>query len=314
MSTFIHNFWLAFPLFFLVALGYFFTKVKLVAPAMGAALSKFSFTVSLPCLLFKLMSGIGSLPSPDWKIVIAFFGSCFLVFFIGRVFSKRIFQLNGEDQTIFGMAGVFSNNVQLGVPISVALLGNEAMPSIAVIFSLNAFLMWVLVTVAIEMSRSKSPQIGKTIVEGIIRTLKNPIIVGIILGGMWSLTSFALPDPLQKGVDLMAGAASPLALFAVGVGLTQYSVKSGLKLSASISVLKLAVQPLIVFFLAQLLDLDWQATRAACLLACLPVGVNVYIMAQEFNALKAVAANSLLITTALSTVTLPLIMTCFGLL
>lgn len=54
--------------------------------------------------------------------------------------------------------------------------------------------------------------------------------------------------------------------------------------------------------------------QATCLLACLPVGVNVYIMAQEFKVMQGATANSLLVTTALAAVTMPLIMSCFGLL
>lgn len=46
------------------------------------------------------------------------------------------------------MAGVFSNNIQLGVPIAISLLGKGSLPSIAVIFSLNGFLMWTLATIA----------------------------------------------------------------------------------------------------------------------------------------------------------------------
>lgn len=52
------------------------------------------------------------------------------------------------------MAGVFSNNIQLGVPIAISLLGKGSLPSIAVIFSLNGFLMWTLATIAIELGRN----------------------------------------------------------------------------------------------------------------------------------------------------------------
>lgn len=52
------------------------------------------------------------------------------------------------------MAGVFSNNIQLGVLIAISLLGKGSLPSIAVIFSLNGFLMWTLATIAIELGRN----------------------------------------------------------------------------------------------------------------------------------------------------------------
>lgn len=314
MSVFANNFLIALPLFLLVALGFFFASVKLISPEVGKALSKFAFTVAIPALLFRLMSGITRMPAPDWGVAVAFFGSCLIVFLAGRVLAKHFCRLRSDEQTIFGMATVFSNNIQLGVPISTALLTEASMPALAVIFSLNAFLMWTFATAAIEFSRSSSPSLAKTIAEGTVRTLKNPIVIGIIAGLLWSLTGLELPAPAQKVVDLMAGAASPVALFAVGVGLTQYKLQSNLATTSLITVLKLGLQPVVVFALGLLMGLSTPELQAVCLLGCLPVGVNVYLMAQEFNVMQGATANSLLITTVLAAFTLPLVMGLLGLL
>ena len=157
------------------------------------------------------MSNITQLPAPKLGVPFAFFGSCILVYFFGRILAKKLCHLTTDEQTVFGMATVFSNNVQLGVPAS--------MPALAVIFALNAFLMWTFATVQIEFSRSRSPSLSRTIYQGTMRSLRNPIVIGIILGLLWSLTGLEMPVPLKKTVDLMANAASPVALFAVGVGL-----------------------------------------------------------------------------------------------
>ena len=185
---------------------------------------------------------------------------------------------------------------KLGVPIS------------------NAFLMWTFATVQIEFSRSRSPSLSKTIYQGTMRSLRNPIVIGIILGLLWSLTGLQMPVPLKKTVDLMANAASPVALFAVGVGLTQYKLRSHFETTGLITVLKLGVQPVVVFLLGRLMGLTGPELQAVCLLGCLPVGVNVYIMAQEFNVLQGPTANSLLLTTVLAAVTLPAVLSLLGLL
>lgn len=264
-------------------------------------------------LLFNVMSNITHLPPPNWFIAIAFFGSCFIVFVIGRVIGDRFLKLNGEGQTIFGMAGVFSNNVQLGIPIAISLLGQEALPSIAVIFSLNGFLMWTLATIAIEISRNKSPSIKKTIIKGTWSTLKNPIVVGILAGTLWGFTGLTLPTPVQTAANLLGNSASTVALFAVGIGLAKYKLSTNLGFSLWITLLKLGVQPLIVLVLCQLIGLGPLETKATCLMACLPVGVNVYIMSQEFNVLQGATANALLITTTLACLTVPLTLAVFGL-
>lgn len=200
----------------------------------------------------------------------AFFGSCILVYFFGRILAKKLCHLTTDEQTVFGMATVFSNNVQLGVPISIALLSPASMPALAVIFALNAFLMWTFATVQIEFSRSRSPSLSRTIYQGTMRSLRNPIVIGIILGLLWSLTGLEMPVPLKKTVDLMANAASPVALFAVGVGLTQYKLRSHFETTGLITVLKLGVQPVVVFLLGHLMGLTGPELQAVCLLGCPP--------------------------------------------
>lgn len=310
---FLQNFLVALPLFCIIGLGYVFARFKIVSIGIGNALSKFSFTVTIPILLFRLMSDLPKLPAPNWLIGVAFFGSCFIVFAIGYFIGKKFLHLDRDGQTIFGMAGVFSNNIQLGVPIAISLLGKESLPSIAVIFSLNGFLMWTLATIAIELGRNKSPSLLKTVIKGTSATIRNPIVIGIVLGSVWGLTRLTLPAPAQKAVDLLANSAAPIALFAVGVGLTQYRITSNLRITSAVTILKLGVQPFVVMLLCHLIGLNLEETKAACLLACLPVGVNVYIMSQEFHTMQGETANALLITTALASFTVPMTLTIFGL-
>ncbi len=90
--------------------------------------------------------------------------------------------------------------------------------------------------------------------------------------------------PVQTAANLLGNSASTVALFAVGIGLAKYKLSTNLGFSLWITLLKkLGVQPLIVLVLCQLIGLGPLETKATCLMACLPVGVNVYIMSQEFN-------------------------------
>ncbi|MVX56663.1 AEC family transporter [Parasutterella muris] len=85
---FLQNFLVALLLFCIIGLGYLFARFKFVSVDIGNALSKFSFTVTIPILLFRLMSDLPNLPSSNWLIGVAFFGSCFIVFAIGFFIGK----------------------------------------------------------------------------------------------------------------------------------------------------------------------------------------------------------------------------------
>lgn len=107
MTVFLNNFLIALPLFALVGLGYLFASLRLVTPEIGKALSKFAFTVAIPTLLFRLMSNITQLPAPKLGVPFAFFGSCILVYFFGRILAKKLCHLTTDEQTVFAWQRCF---------------------------------------------------------------------------------------------------------------------------------------------------------------------------------------------------------------
>ena len=111
---------------------------------------------------------------------------------------------------------------------------------------------------------------------------------------------------------MLAQAAAPLALIALGMGLAEYGVRAGWRISVAICVLKLIVQPLVVWSLALLLGLPAMETQVVVLLASLAVGANVYLMSRQFNTLEGPVASSLVLSTALAALTTPLLMTLTG--
>lgn len=121
------------------------------------------------------------------------------------------------------------------------------------------------------------------------------------------------PPPFKPPLTCLATQHLPSHYLLIGIGLAKYKLSTNLGFSLWITLLKLGVQPLIVLVLCQLIGLGPLETKATCLMACLPVGVNVYIMSQEFNVLQGATANALLITTTLACLTVPLTLAVFGL-
>ena len=84
MRTFEHIVALTAPLFILVLLGYGMTRWAGWPKPVSDSLTRFVFAVGIPALLFRLMSDFSRLPPVDPRLLIAFFGSCFVVFALGR--------------------------------------------------------------------------------------------------------------------------------------------------------------------------------------------------------------------------------------
>jgi predicted permease len=281
VASFLHHLALAAPLFLLVLLGYLLALWGGWTRAVSDALGRFVFGVALPALLFRLMSDLSQLPPVDARLLIAFFGGCLIVFVLGRLLGAFVFRLDGVAQSVFALGGVFSNNVLLGVPLAKLTLGEAAMPTVALVLVFNALVLWTLVTVSVEWARH-----GAFSLAGLGKTtrsvLTNPIVAGILSGAAFGLTGWRLPGVIDEPLRLIGQAAAPLALVVVGMGL------------------------------ARALGLAIVETQAVVLLAALAVGVNVYLMAQQFETMEAPVATSMVLTTALAALTVPLALSLLG--
>ena len=157
---------------------------------------------------------------------------------------------------------MFSNNVLLGLPLAKVALGDAAVPSVALVLVFNALILWTLVTVSVEWARH-----GSFSVHGFAKTLRgvltNPIVAAILSGALFGLTGWPLPAAIDVPLSMVGQAATPMALIALGMGLAEYGVREGWKISVAICAVKLLIQPLVVWALARLLGLSVMETRVA---------------------------------------------------
>lgn len=310
MGSLWHQIALSLPLFVLIVLGYGLIRWGKWPATITDGLTRLSslwlsrHVVPHDVRLFAASSG--RCPPVD-----RLFGSCLIVFVIGRITARRVFKLDGVAGSVFALGGIFSNNVMLGLPIASVMLGEAAIPSVALVLVFNGLILWTLVTISIEWARNGSPTL-----QGFIKTarsvLTNPLIIGILSGTLFSLTGLPLPTFVDQPVSMLGQVAAPLSLVVLGMGLAEYRISEGWRLSSGICFLKLIVQPLIIWLLAWMMDLPPMETRVVVLLGSMAVGVNVYLMSRQFNVLTGPAATSLVMSTVLAAVTTPLILTIMG--
>lgn len=299
------------PLFALVLVGYLLARWGRWPKAVADALTRFVFSVAVPALLFRLMSGLSRLPPVDARLLIAYFGACLLVFLLARFVAARVFALDGVAQSVFALGGIFSNTVLLGLPLAQVTLGEQSLPAISLVLVFNALSLWTLVTVSVEWARHRTFS-WSGYFQAAKAVLGNPVVASILIGSAWGLIALPVPTMIDETLRLIGAAAIPLSLIALGMGLAEYGIREGWRVSASITALKLAAQPAIAWLLARALALPPLETQAIVLLAALPVGANVYLMSRQFDTLGGPVAASLVLSTALAAVTTPLTLALIG--
>jgi len=199
---------------------------------------------------------------------------------------------------------MFTNTLLVGFPIIHRAYGDTAMPTI---FSIVAFHGSILLTsgmVTMELAKHDGGSIGRTLTVAVRRVAANPLIWGIGAGISFNLLGIPVPEPVMAFMALMGNAVSPAALFGIGGALNEYKLSESWLQASVMNLLKLIIHPLIAWTLmVPILHVDPKLARYGVLLAAMPSGINSYVFATYYNRGTSVAANTLLIGTVASAIT-----------
>ncbi|MEN0042021.1 MAG: AEC family transporter, partial [Pseudomonadota bacterium] len=144
------------------------------------------------------------------------------------------------------------------------------------------------------------------VVKSLARNLAmNPIIVGIVTGGLIRIIGLPLPGFLLEVLDLVARCTGPLALIALGMGLVKYGFRGNLPPAATLTFLALIIMPATVLALQHFVQMPTLWFQVALLCASCPTGVNAYLIASYFRTGEGLATNTIVMALIGSVVTIP---------
>ncbi|HVW91657.1 MAG TPA: AEC family transporter [Devosia sp.] len=292
------------PIFALIAAGYLAVRLKAFPQRGVDALVAFVNNFCTPCLLFESMLTSDFRSVFNLGIIVPFYVGALFSMLVGTIVARRFFRNGIEDAISSGFAAMFTNTLLVGFPIIQRAYGQPAM---ATIFSIVAFHGSILLTsgmVAMELAKRGEAGLGGTLVVAVRRISVNPLIWGIAGGVIVNLLNLPVPEPATAFLTLMSNAVSPVALFGIGGALNEYRFSESWLQAAVMNLLKLIIHPLIAWTLmVPILHVDPHFARYGVLLAAMPSGINAYVFATYYNRGTNVAANTLLIGTIASAVT-----------
>lgn len=138
--------------------------------------------------------------------------------------------------------------------------------------------------------------------------LRNPVVICIALALMWRGTELGLAAPVERLLFMLGAAGPPLALFCLGASLPKLEGLRGLADVAVASALKLVVMPALVAALAWLAGVRGTAFAVVVLAAAMPTGANAFLLARRFGTMMEASANTVVVSTALSLLTLTVLL------
>ncbi|NRP29552.1 MULTISPECIES: AEC family transporter [unclassified Aliiroseovarius] len=294
------------PFFALIGLGFAAAARGFFPPEATAYLTRFVFYFALSAMLFRFAANLTLSEVLNWPFIWAYAAGGAVVYALATIVALMR-RVGVEEAAVEAQCAVIGNTGFLGVPMLALLLGEAAIGPVMLVLAVDLFLFGSLIVILITGHRygRVSPAVLISVAKGLAT---NPMIVSIALGFAWSSTGWALPVPANRFLEILSGASTPGALFAIGASL---AVKSAERLSVAswLSFAKLVLHPAAVAFFA-LVVFDVAAYPAGVMIAAagLPVAGNVYILAQHYNVAPHRASAAILISTLLSILTVSAIL------
>ncbi len=301
------------PVFGIMGLGFVAARARVLDEAGVRGLVLFVFNFAIPVLLFRSIGGIRLPDDVRWGFLVAFYSGSLACYLLGMASARALFRRPLDHQAIFGMGAAFSNTVLLGIPVVLTAFGPEATLPLFLIIAFHSAVFAPLTVGLIQAGQGQGVSAGQQARRVVLEVVRNPIVLGLGAGLVANLTGLVLPPALDRGAELLGAAAVPCALFAMGSSLGIQPLVGDVPPALVLSTLKLVIHPLLVWVVAvPVLGLGGLWSAVAVTMAAMPSGVNVYLFAARYEAASGVAARTVLVTSALSVVTLAVVLALVG--
>lgn len=267
-----------FPLFFMMALGYYLKVIGLFHEVFLNQLNNLCFKIFLPVVLFCNIYNSDFSTLFDVKLILFSVGSVTVSFLLLLFLIPKIEKEDNNRGVM--IQGIFrSNFILFGIPVASSLHGieNTGVCSILIAFVVPFYNLFAIVALSMYSSEKKDiSTVWKSI-------LKNPLIIASCLGILFSGLGIVIPPLLMSSISSVGSIATPLSLIALGGGfafgdLGKYPKKLCISLFG-----KLFAMPAV--FLALAVALGYRNIELTAILAMFasPTAVSSYTMAQSMK-------------------------------
>ena len=301
------------PVFAIMLAGYLAGRFRLLDDASSEALNRFVYYGAIPALFFVSLASAETGDAVNWPFVAAFGGGLLITFALSIAVALFVFPNRLGALGLHGMSAIFSNTGYMGIPLLITAFGDAGkLPAIIATMMTGVIVMPLgVVLIELDLGRGAGPM---TILRNVaLAVARNPLVLSAAAGLAMSMTGLPLPTPIATFCNIMGAAAGPCALFAIGLFLVGRSLRAGLGEVGWLVVLKLAVQPAITWWLAfEYFSMPPVWAASAVILAALPTGALVFVLAQQYDIYLQRATSAILISTVVSVLTLSVLFVALG--
>lgn len=283
----------------LVLTGVLCYKLKIIAKESTKSLSSLVLMVVNPLILvvsyqvdFKkeLLNGL------LWSLILSF-----ISIFLAIILSYILIRKKGERLSIERFSAIYSNCGFMGIPLVNGIYGAEGVFYLTAFMTAFNILVW---THGVFLMKDKFNM--KMIAEA----FKSPVIIATVIGFLLFILKIKIPETPLKAITYIADMNTPLAMIAAGASIAQTNILKTLKNPRPYltCALKLVIVPLATALIFSLLPIKSIVSGTVVLASACPAAATCTLFAIRFKKDSFYASELFAVTTLLSIITLPIIM------
>jgi len=244
-----------------------------------------------PCLGFATLTNVGIDTETFSEMAMATAATIILFAVIGAI----ILKIAGMKQQDYLPPMVWANMGNMGLPLCLFAFGAEGLALAITYFAVD---------VAMLFSFGVAFSAGAFSLK---RFLQLPFIYAVVAALVFALGGFDVPRWIASTTELLGGLTIPLMLIMLGVSLAGLKVSS-MKRAASLSALRLIMGFCVGWVVAYAFGFEGAARGVLIMQSAMPVAVYNYLFAMRYNRAPDEVAGMIVISTAMSFLTLPLLL------
>ena len=299
MDSLIYSLNATVPVFLVIILGYFLRYIKMFDEPFLKAADKFNFKVTLPAMLFMDLAVTDFAAVFDLKYVIY----CFVVTLLCILGIWGLTKLFIKDKSISGefvQASYRSSAAVLGIALVVNISGDSGMIPLMILGAVPLYNIFAVIILTFEGKNREEGMIKKAFAD----ILKNPIIISIVLGFLYSMLKLSMPEILETAINNVAKMATPLALICIGAGFEGKKAVKMIKPTLVASTIKLVLQSVVFLPLAVWLGFTGDKLLALMIMLGSPSSPSSYVRARNMGHEGVLTSSVIVMTTILSSFTI----------
>lgn len=203
-----------------------------------------------------------------------------------------IWRDDGDTRRAVTGSVILGNNGNFGLPIALLALGREGLDQAIVIFLVSVVVMF---TVGPVLLGAPSSPLG-----AVLTVARLPVSWALVAALMIRLTDAPVPVPILRAAELLAGAAVPMVLLALGLQLGHQTRVALSRPVITAVVLRVVMVPLLAAGLGSAIGLSGLVLQSLVLASAMPTAVNVFMIAREFGSDPATTASAVALSTLAS--------------